>query len=263
VKELDLGGRVALITGASRGIGRGCAIEMAKLGADVVVNYRSHPSDAEDVVSQVRALGRRAVAVGADVSTREGVDRLIGESLAAFGQIDILLNNAYRSIRKPLLTLTDDEVAATWDTTLWSVFRCSQEVARHMVERGHGGVILAISSTFAFIPWPGSLPYNVAKAGVEQMVLTMATELAPYHIRVAAIEPGWTDTPGERQWSTEEQLREGAELMPLGRLGRPADLGRLCAFLASEAASFATGAVWRLDGGQWLPGAIKTIDHMR
>ena len=263
MRELDLSGRVALITGASRGIGRGCAIEMAKAGADVVVNYRSHPDEADEVVAIVSSLGRRAVAIGADVATRPGVDHLVMEALDAFGRIDILLNNAYRSIRKPLLELTDEDVAATWDSCLWSVFRCSQAVARHMVDRGEGGVILAISSTFAFIPWPTSLPYNAAKAGVEHMILTMATELASYRIRVNAIEPGWTDTPGERQYSTEEQIREGARLMPLGRLGRPEDIGRMCAFLASDAAALVTGAVFRVDGGQWLPGGAKTIDHMR
>jgi glucose 1-dehydrogenase len=259
---IDLSGRVALITGASRGIGRGCAIEMAQAGADVVVNYRSHPRDAEEVVREIEKLGRRGIAVGADVANRTEVERLIGAALDRFGKIDILVNNAYRSIRKPFLDLTDEDIEATWSVSLWSVFRCSQAVARHMVERQQGGSIIAISSTFASIPWPTSLPYNAGKAAVNQMMFTMATELAPYRVRVNVIEPGWTDTPGERQYSTEEQIREGAKLLPLGRLARPDEIGKMAAFLVSDAAAYVTGGCFRIDGGSWLPGGNQAIAHM-
>jgi len=253
---VDLSGRVALITGASRGIGRGCAIEMAGAGADIVVNYNSHPEDAAEVVGQVEKLGRRAVAVQADVGERPAVDRLVGAALERFGKIDILVNNAYRSVRKPFLDLTDEDVEATWAVSLWGVFRCSQAVARHMVERGQGGGIVVISSVLSFIPFPTSLAYNAAKAGINQMAFTMAAELAPHRIRVNVIEPGWTDTPGERQFATEEQIREEGKKLPLGRLGRSDEIGKMAAFLASDAADYITAGRFRVDGGIWLPGGL-------
>jgi glucose 1-dehydrogenase len=253
---IDLSGRVALITGASRGIGRGCAMEMAKAGADVVVNYNQHPEDAAEVVGQVEKLGRRAVAIKANVGERPAVDRLVRTALDQFGKIDILVNNAYRSIRKPFLDLTDEDVEATWAVSLWGVFRCSQAVARHMVERRQGGKIIVISSVLSFIPIPTSLAYNTAKAGINQMAHTMATELAPHRIHVNVIEPGWTDTPGERQFATEEQIQEGGKKLPLGRLGRSDEIGKMATFLASDAADYITGGCFRVDGGVWLPGGL-------
>jgi glucose 1-dehydrogenase len=263
VNELDLSGKVALVTGASRGIGRGCAMEMAKVGADVIVNYCTHQRDAGEVVDEIVALGRRSTAIQADVATRLGVDNLMRGALEFAPTVDILVNNAYCSVRKPFLELSDEDVDATWRVTLWSVLRCSQAVARVLVQRQMPGSIIAISSTFAHIPWPTSLAYNVAKAGVEQMVFTMAAELAPFSIRVNAIEPGWTNTPGERKFSTEAQIADGATRLPLRRLGEPQDIGRMCAFLASEAASYVTGAMFRVDGGSWLPGGARAFDHMR
>ena len=254
---IDLSGRVALITGASRGIGRGCALEMARAGADIVVNYHSHPDDASEVIEEVRRLGGKAVAVKADVGNRADVDRLVETSLERFGRIDILVNNAYRSIRKAFLDLTDEDVEETWKVTLWSVFRCSQSVARLMVERKEGGKIVVISSDLAFIPMPTSLPYNTAKAGINQMAYTMAAELAPHRIHVNVIEPGWTDTPGERQYATEEQIQEGGKHLPLGRLGRPEEIGKVATFLGSSDADYITGATIRVDGGVWLPGGLK------
>ncbi len=254
---IDLSGRVALITGASRGIGRGCALEMAKAGADIVVNYNAHAEDAAEVVGQVERLGRRAVAVQANVGERPAVDRLVRAALERFGKVDILVNNAYRSIRKPFLDLTDEDVEATWAVSLWGVFRCSQAVARHMAERKQGGKILIISSVLSFIPFPTSLAYNTAKAGINQMAFTMAAELAPHRICVNVIEPGWTDTPGERQFATEEQLQEGGKRLPLGRLGRPDELGKMAAFLASDAADYITAGRFRVDGGIWLPGGLS------
>jgi glucose 1-dehydrogenase len=181
---------------------------------------------------------------------------LVRTALDQFGKIDILVNNAYRSIRKPFLDLTDQDVEATWAVSLWSVFRCSQAVARHMVERKQGGRIIVVSSVLSFIPIPTSLAYNTAKAGINQMAFTMATELAPHRIRVNVIEPGWTDTPGERQFATEEQIREGGKRLPLGRLGRSDEIGKMATFLASDAADYITAGRFRVDGGIWLPGGL-------
>jgi len=244
--------RVALVTGASRGIGRGCALELARAGADVVVNYRTHPEEANEVVAEIRDMGRRAMAFGADVGDRAAVDRMIAAAVAEFGRLDILINNAAFSIRKPFLEYTEEEFQTVLQVAMWSVFHCSQAVARHMVARGGGGKIVVISSVHAFIPFPNSLPYNTAKAGINHMAFSIAGELAPHRINVNVIEPGWTDTPGERRYFTEEELRIGGEKLPWGRLGRPEEIGKAAVFLSSDDADYITGACLRVDGGVWL-----------
>lgn len=249
---MKLANRVALVTGASRGIGRGCALELAREGADVVVNYRSHPEEAEAVVAEIRGMGRRAIAYGADVGQRAAVDEMVAAALTELGRIDILVNNAAYSIRKPFLEYTEAEFAEVLQVALWSVFHCSQAVARHMVERGGGGKIIVVSSVHAFIPFPNSLPYNVAKAGINHMAYSIAGELAPHRINANVIEPGWTDTPGERRYYSEEELRAGGQKLPWGRLGEPEEIGKAAAFLASADADYITGACLRVDGGVWL-----------
>jgi glucose 1-dehydrogenase len=249
---MKLAGRVALVTGASRGIGRGCAVELAREGADVVINYRSHPEEAEEVVAEIRGLGRRAMAFGADVGDRAAVDEMIAATLAEFGRLDILINNAAFSIRKPFLEYREEEFATVIQVAMWSVFHCSQAAARHMVARGGGGKIVVISSIHAFIPFPNSSPYNTAKAGINHLAFSIAGELAPHRINVNVIEPGWTDTPGERRYYTEEELRAGGAKLPWGRLGRPEEIGKAAVFLCSDDADYITGACLRVDGGAWL-----------
>ena len=250
---IDLHNKVALITGSSRGIGRGCAIEMAKCGADIVLNYRTHPDEAEAVAQAVRQLGRHAITVGADVAEREAVEAMVQQGVDQFGKIDTLVNNAAMSIRKPFLDISVAEVSRTIDVCMWGVFHCSQAVARQMVKRGEGGKILIISSVHAFIPFGNSVAYNTAKAGINNMGYTMATELAQHRINVNVIEPGWTDTPGERNFATDEELQAGGQKLPWGRLGTIEDIGKAAAFLCSDAADYITGACLRVDGGFWLP----------
>ena len=250
---MKLADRVALVTGASRGIGRGCALEMAREGADVVVNYRSHPEEAAEVVAEIRGLGRQAIAFGADVGDRAAVDAMVAATVAEFGRLDILVNNAAFSIRKPFLEYTEEEFARVLQVAMWSVFHGSQAAARHMVARGGGGKIVVISSVHAFIPFRNSLPYNTAKAGINHMAFSIAGELAPHQINVNVIEPGWTDTPGERRYYTEEELRAGGAKLPWGRLGRPEEIGKAAVFLCSDDADYITGACLRVDGGVWLP----------
>ena len=250
---IDLHNKVALITGSSRGIGRGCAIEMARCGADIVINYRTHPGEAEEVAEVVRQFGRDVITVGTDVSDRGAVEMMVQQGIDRFGKIDILVNNAAMSIRKPFLEISVAEVSRTIDVCMWGVFHCSQVVARHMVERNEGGKILIISSVHAFIPFGDSVAYNTAKAGINNMGYTMATELTQHRINVNVIEPGWTDTPGERNFATEEELQEGGKKLPWGRLGTIEDIGQAAAFLCSDAADYITGACLKVDGGFWLP----------
>ena len=247
--NVDLGGKVALITGSSRGIGRGCAVAVAGAGADVAVNYYSHPEDAEETAEQVRACGRRALILQADVADRDAVECMVQGTVDGLGGIDIAVCNSYYSKRQPFLDIEVDEMRRTHEVTFWGAFHTAQLSARQMVEQGRGGALLFISSVLAQIPMPTSLPYNSAKAGLEQMVLTIANEMSPHRIRANAIQPGWTDTPGERQYATEAEMAAGAHQLPWGRLGTIEDMGTAAAFLCSDAADYITGATLRIDGG--------------
>ena len=249
---IDLNGKVALITGSSRGIGKGCAIEMARAGADVTVNYRSHADDAEEVAESVRSLGRRAIVFHADVSDRASVDDMVAATVDRFGHLDIVVCNAYYSKREPFLDMSVEGMKRTLDVSLFGAFHAAQAGARQVVAQGGGGSILFISSVHAFIPVTTALSYNTAKAGMNHMAATMARELTHHRIRVNVIEPGWIDTPGERQFATEEVMREGGTKLPWGRLGTIEDLGKAATFLSSDAADYITGAVLRVDGGFWL-----------
>ena len=247
--QVDLTDRVALITGASRGIGRGCAVEMARAGADVAINCFQHPNEAEEVADEVRGLGRKALVIPGDVSDRAVVNDMVNAVEDSFGHLDIAVCNAYYSKRQPFLEIEVPQMARTLDVTLWGSFHTAQAAAQRMVAKGNGGALLFISSLYAFIPHGGSLAYNVAKAGINHMCETIAGELASHRIRANTIQPGWTDTPGERQYTTEQEIREGGRLLPWGRLGTAEDMGRAAAFLCSEAADYITGSTLRIDGG--------------
>ena len=249
---IDLSGKVALITGASRGIGRGCAEQMAQCGADVAINYRSHPDEADEVADVVRSLGGRAATFGADVSNRTAVDAMVAGAAQQLGRVDIVVANAYYSKRQPFLELDVEGVRRTLDVTLMGAFHVAQAGARQMVQQGGGGSILFISSVLSFMPFATSMPYNAAKAGMNHMANTIAAEMAEHRVRVNVIQPGWTDTPGERQFTTEEQMREGAKNLPWKRLGTAEDLGKAAAFLASDDADYITGATLKVDGGMTL-----------
>jgi glucose 1-dehydrogenase len=249
VSVIDLTGKVALITGASRGIGRGCAEQMARCGASVAVNYRSHPDEGEEVAEAVRSLGGKAATFGADVSDRDAVDAMVEGAVKELGRIDIVVANAYYSKREPFLELDVESVRKTLDVTLMGAFHVAQAGARQMVQQGDGGSILFISSVLSFMPYATSMPYNAAKAGMNHMAMTIANEMTEHRVRVNVIQPGWTDTPGERQFSTDEQIREGAKTMPWKRLGTIEDLGKAAAFLSSDDADYITGATLKVDGG--------------
>ena len=246
---IDLTGKVALITGSSRGIGRGCAIEMACCGADIAVNYNSHGDEADGVAEEVRSLGRRASVFQGDVSKRTAVNAMVAGAVEELGRLDIAVCNAYYSKRQPFLELSEEAMRRTLDVSLWGAFHTAQESARQMVKQGDGGSILFISSVLSIVPMQTSLPYNTAKAGMNHMAATMAAELAPHRIRSNVILPGSTDTPGERQFATEEEIRESARQLPWGRMGTIEEIGKAAAFLSSPAADYITGSILKVDGG--------------
>jgi len=187
--------------------------------------------------------------VQADVADRAQCFRIVEETVRRFGRLDIMISNAAYCTRKPFLELEPEEVEKTWAVSLWGVFHCCQLAARQMVRERHGGNLVVISSPHADRPYKDYAPYNGAKAAINQMAYTWAAELMQYDIRVNVIEPGWTDTPGERDLNTEEQIREGARTIPIGRLARPEEIAKGVTFLVSDDGSYITGSALRIDGG--------------
>jgi glucose 1-dehydrogenase len=180
------------------------------------------------------------------------VDAMVSATIEQFGRLDIVVSNAYYSKREPFIDLELEGARRTLDVTFWGAFHVAQAGARQMVKQGEGGAILFISSVLSNIPFPTSLPYNAAKAGINQMSATIANELTDHRIRANVITPGYIDTPGERQYATEEQIREAATALPWKRLGTPEDIANAAAFLCSDAADYITGTVLSVDGGYWL-----------
>lgn len=254
---MKLEGKVAVITGGARGIGKASALAMAREGADIGI-CDLLASEGRETVEEIEALGRRAWFTQANVAQRADCERFFDEARQQLGRVDILLNNAATSVRKPLIELEVADVEKTWGPTLWSVFHCSQLAARLMVKQGDGGSIISISSVQGVRPYPLSSAYNGAKAAVIHMSRTWAAELAQYRIRVNTIEPGWIDTPGERQYASEEEIQALAAQLPLKRLGRPEEIAGLVVFLASDKdAGYVTGSSLRMDGGFILPRMTK------
>ena len=246
-------GKVALITGAARGIGRGVALCLAEEGASLIVNDLA-PTDglgARGTVQEVEALGRPAFAYDADISDRDQVAALFAAGVAHFGRIDVVVANAAFSIREPVIEARWEHVLRTLEVTQFGVFHTCQAAAQQMVRQG-GGKIVIIGSILGEIPFLNSAAYNMAKAAVNHLGRTLAAELAAHRINVNVVNPGYIDTPGERKFATEEQIALAARSLPWGRLGTPRDIGRAVAYLASDDADYITGSALVVDGGYKL-----------
>lgn len=249
MKKLD--GKVALVTGAARGIGEGIALCMADEGADSAINDCVPIEECHNVVEAITAKGRKARAWQADVANRQQVAAMIKEVTEHFGRLDIAVANAAFNMRETVID-SDSEagfVERVIAVTQLGAFYTCRAAAQEMMRRGEGGKIIVISSIHASLPFASNSAYNMAKAAVNHMARTLANEVARYHINVNVIEPGWIDTPGVRRFSTEQELQEGARRIPWGRLGTPTDIGRSAVFLASEESDYITGACLRVDGG--------------
>jgi glucose 1-dehydrogenase len=248
-----LRGKVALVTGASRGIGRGIALELAREGADIAINYRTHLEEAQGAAEAIQALGRHAMTWQADVGDREAVRKMVDATVDHYGHLDIAVANAAFSIREPVIEAQWENVLRTIEVSQFGVFHTCQLAAQHMVAQHRqarsGGKIVIISSVMEEICFPESAAYQMAKGAINCLGRTMASELAPYHINVNVVNPGWIDTPGERRFYTEQELKERGKYIPWGRLGTPEDIARTVAFLVSDAADYVTGATLRVDGG--------------
>ena len=245
---MRLANRIALVTGASRGIGRAIAVELAREGADVAVNFRKQAAAAEETAAAIRALGRRVVTIQADISDAEACRRMVREATTALGPLDVVVANGGVASRPGLIAeLPVEEWHRVLATDLHGCFYTLKAAIGGMLERGRG-VILTVSSIGADRCAPGGAPYYVSKAGVNALTLTLANEVAPRGIRVNAIAPGLVMSDmGERMVAAVgEQLVAG---IPLGRPGQPEDIAKLAAFLASDDAAWITGKIYRIDGG--------------
>ncbi|QEH38484.1 3-oxoacyl-[acyl-carrier-protein] reductase FabG [Aquisphaera giovannonii] len=244
MKRLD--GKVALVTGSSRGIGRAIAVRLAGDGAAVVVNYAGNAEAADAVVGEVEALGGRAVAVKADVASVAEVARLFDEAIGHFGKLDILVNNAGVILYKPLADVTEAEFDRIFAVNVKGTFFCCQQAARRLA---YGGRIVNFSSSTTALMLPTYSTYVATKGAVEQLTHVLAKEVGSRGITVNVVSPGPTDTELFGQGKTEEDKRRFAQMAALGRLGQPGDLADVVAFLASDEARWISGQNIRANGG--------------
>jgi len=256
--KYSLAGKVAVITGAKRGIGAEIALTYARAGADVVVCTRAvADGQLAAVAKEIEQLGRRALAVQVDISRKADVDNMVEKTINEFGQIDILVNNAAVVLRCPMLEVKEEDWDNLVDIDLKGYFLCSQAAGRKMVERGQGGAIVNISSV-AGVKLGDYMRkvetelgvYAVAKAGVNMLTRALAQEWAPYNIRVNAISPTRVLTPMSLAWDNPAEAERSSAYIPLGRIAQPGDVAGAALFLASDAAGFITGDILMVDGGQ-------------
>jgi glucose 1-dehydrogenase len=255
--------QVALVTGASSGIGKAIAIALAEAGAKVGVNYRSSAEEAEQIVSDIRAQGGEAIALQANVAKEEQVQQMFSDLLETYGTIDILVNNAGLQKDANFVDMSLDAWQLVIDVNLTGQFLCSREAAKEFLRRGvvkerscAAGKIICISSVHESIPWANHVNYAASKGGIKMLMQTMAQELAPHQIRVNSIAPGAIKTPINRQaWETEEAKAELLKLIPYQRIGQPEDIGKAAVWLASDESDYVVGETLFVDGGMMLyPG---------
>jgi len=247
-EDMRLVDRVAIVTGATGGIGRAIARRFAQEGADIVIVYLRSPL-ANELVQEVQTLGRRAIAVKADISNFSEVNQMVQQAVAEFGKVDILVNNAgTSSVRALLPEMTEEDWDRVINTNLKGCFLCTLLAARQMIKQRRGGKIINISSIAADTTYAGQLAYVASKGGVNSLTRAAAIDLAPYHINVNAIAPGSTDTPMLR--TEKEALEKRKAKIPLGKLAKPEDIAATAVFLASEDSDHLTGSIIVVDGAE-------------
>jgi glucose 1-dehydrogenase len=256
-------GQPALVTGANSGIGKAVALGLARAGADVVVNYVADPAAADDVVHQITAMGRRAIAVKADVSREDEVVQMFSQAVKAFGTLHIVVSNAGLQRDSPYEQMTLDQWNTVIGVNLTGQFLCTREAVREFNRRGldetvsaAAGKIICMSSVHQQIPWAGHANYAASKGGIMMLMKSLAQEVAPRRIRVNSIAPGAIRTPiNTSAWDTPQAYADLMTLVPYKRIGEPDDIAQAAVWLASDAADYVTGATLFVDGGMTLyPG---------
>lgn len=249
---MNLEGKAALVTGSSRGIGRAIALELARRGASVVVNYNSSEDAANEVVDAIKDQGGEAIAVQADVRDLDQAKRLVKATIDTFDRIDILVNNAGTTRDQLLVLMSEKDWDLVLETNLKGVFNCCKAAARSMM-RQRSGRIINISSVSGIVGQGGQTNYAASKAGMIGFTKSLAKELGGRNITVNAVAPGFVHTDLTADLS-EELKEQGMEAAPLGRMGEPEEIAYAVAFLASDLASFVTGEVLTVDGGLAMRG---------
>lgn len=250
---LDLTGKVALITGASSGIGAASASLLADLGARVSIGCCHNRAGADQVCARITAAGGQAIVVVADVRKPDEVRSMVARTADALGPIDILVNNAGTLVaRARLVEISEERWDEILDLNLKSAMVCSQAVAPSMIERRAGAIVNLASIAGRNGGGPGAGAYSVAKAAVITFTKSLAKELAPHGVRVNAVSPGVIDTPFHTVFSTPEMIRNFVGAIPLGRIGTPSEVAKVIAFLASDAASYVIGETIEVNGGQLM-----------
>jgi 3-oxoacyl-[acyl-carrier protein] reductase len=246
MKEME--GKVALVTGSSRGIGRAIALELAVQGAKVVVNHRASAEQAAEVVAAIQTQGGEAVAMAADVSDFDQAQQLVKTTISSLGSIDILVNNAGTTRDKLLMQMKEADWDAVLNTNVKSVFNCCKAAVRPMLRARRGGRIINVSSVSGLVGQVGQTNYSASKAGIIGLTYALAKELGSRQITVNAVAPGYIPTVLTE--SLPQEIKDAiTQATPLGRFGRSEDIANAVVFLASDRAAFITGITLRVDGG--------------
>ena len=258
-----LSGQIAIVTGASSGIGKACAISMGKEGAQVVINYVGNPTGAEEAAATIKENGGQAIIFKADISKEDQVKALFDETIKTFGTVDILINNAGLQKDSKFIDMSLADWQFVLDVNLTGQFLCAREAAREFLRRGprpevsqSTGKIICMSSVHEFIPWAGHSNYAASKGGVMLLMKSIAQELGGFKIRVNSIAPGAIRTPiNKGAWETPQALDNLLRLIPYKRIGETSDIGAVAAWLASDEADYIQGQTIVVDGGMALyPG---------
>jgi 3-oxoacyl-[acyl-carrier protein] reductase len=250
---MDLTGKVALVTGASSGIGAATAAVLADLGASVAMGYFQNVQGATQVRDAIAAKGGKAIAIRADVRSQQEVRGMVDRTVSELGPIDILVNNAGSLVQRlPLKDITEEKWDDIFALNVKSAVFCSQAVAPKMVERKSGAIVNIVSIAGRNGGGPGSGPYSSSKGGLITFTKSLAKELAPHGIRVNAVSPGVIDTPFHEQFSTPEMMANFVKGIPLGRVGTSMECATAIAFLASDAAAYVVGETLEVNGGQLM-----------
>lgn len=254
---MKLKGKVAIVTGGNSGIGAAIVLGLAKEGANIVIDFHSHPEATDELERQISALGDQAIGVKADVSKLDQLQNLIDTAVKKFGRLDIMVNNAGVETRTSILDTTEDQYEKVMEVNLKSAFFGTQFAAKQMVKQGKGGRIINITSIHEDWPMPGNIAYCLSKGGVRMLTRTAAVELAKYNILVAGVAPGAVATPINVSTMKDPQLMQKLNAaIPLGRMAKPEEIASVVAFLASDDAKYVTATTIIADGGmmQQSPG---------
>jgi glucose 1-dehydrogenase len=254
---MNLKGKTAIVTGGNSGIGMAIAIELAAQGANLVIDYVTHPEAAEALEQKLHSLGECAIGVQADVSKVADLQKLIAAAVSAFGRVDIMVNNAGVETRTSILDTTEEQYDRVIEINLKSAFFGTQLAAQQMIKQGGGGRIINITSVHEDWPMPGNTAYCLSKGGMRMLTRTAGVELAPHNILVVGVGPGAVATPiNTSTLNNPELLKKLDAAIPMGRMAQPEEIASVVAFLASDAASYITATTIFADGGimQGSPG---------